>query len=167
MSGLLDRLGRRAVRHHWWFIGVWIVAAVGIVALAASLDGQFSDNFRIPHTESQQALDLLQRDFPKAAGDNALVVFETPDGITSSSAEPAISASVTALEKIPHVTSVTNPYGPLGSAFISKNGQIAVVTVQFDTSAVASGNRAMNRSKYGLTVSTCVCWSITSDTHTR
>ena len=46
-------------------------------------------------------------------------------GITSSSVEPAISESVAALEKIPNVTSVTDPYGPLGSAFISKNGQIA------------------------------------------
>ncbi len=114
---------------------MWIVAAVGIVALAGALDGQFSDNFRIPNTQSQEALDLLERDFPSAAGDSALVVFDTKDGITDPSAEPAISASVTALGKIPHVTTVTNPYGPVGSAFISKSGDIAIVTVQFDTKA--------------------------------
>ena len=114
---------------------MWIVAAVAIVALAGSLDGQFTDNFRIPGTQSQDALDLLQRDFPKAAGDSALVVFETPKGITSAAVEPPISASVAALGKIPHVTSVTNPYGPVGSAFISKSGDIAIVTVQFDTKA--------------------------------
>ena len=34
-------------------------------------------------------------------------------------------------------------------------------------SAAGSGKRAMKRSKYGFTVSTCVCCSITSDTHTR
>jgi RND superfamily putative drug exporter len=132
---LLDHLGRRAVRHRWWFIGMWIAAAVGVVALAGSLDSQFSDNFRIPDAQSQQALDLLQKDFPNAAGDNALVVFEAPAGITSSSVEPAISTSVAALGKIPHVTSVTNPYGQFAHAFISKDGQIAVVTVQFDTKA--------------------------------
>ena len=55
--------------------------------------GQFSDTFRIPDTQSQDALDLLEQDFPSAAGDNALVVFETSDGITSASVEPAISAS--------------------------------------------------------------------------
>ena len=110
VSGFLDRLGRRAVRNHWWFIGVWIVAAVAIVALAGALDGQFSDTFRIPDTQSQEALDLLERDFPSAAGDNALVVFETPDGITSATAEPPISASIAALGKIPNVTSVTSPW---------------------------------------------------------
>jgi len=135
VSGLLDRLGRRAVRHRWWFIGVWIAAAVAIVALAGSLDGQFTDNFRIPEAQSQDALDLLDRDFPSAAGDNALVVFETSAGITSPSVEPAITSSVAALEKIANVTSVSNPYGPAGSAFISKSGDIAVVTVQFDTKA--------------------------------
>jgi RND superfamily putative drug exporter len=135
VSGLLDRLGRRAVRHHWWFIGVWVAATVVIVALAAGLDGQFSDNFRIPGAQSQQALDLLEHDFPSQAGDNALVVFQSDAGIKSSSVQPAISESITALGKIPQVTTVTNPYGPFGSAFISKNGQIAVATVQFDTQA--------------------------------
>ena len=44
----------------------------------AALDGQFSDNFRIPDAQSQQALDLLEQDFPEPAGDSALVVFERP-----------------------------------------------------------------------------------------
>jgi hypothetical protein len=123
------------VRHRWWFIISWAVIAVAIVALAGALDGQFSDNFRIPHTQSQEALDLLQRDFPKASGDNALVVFEAPQGIDNASVEAAIAPTVTALGKLPHVTSVTDPYGPEGSAFISKSGDIAVVTVQFDTKA--------------------------------
>jgi RND superfamily putative drug exporter len=135
VSGLLDRLGRRAARHHWWFIGVWALAAVAIVALAGSLDGQFTDNFRIPNSQSQEALDLLQRDFPSQAGDNALIVFESSAGITNAAVESGISASVTALQKLPHVTSVTNPYGPVGGAFIAKSGDIAVVTVQFDTKA--------------------------------
>ena len=77
---LLERLGRRAVRHRWWFISVWVVVAVAVVALAGVLDGQFSDNFRIPDTQSQQALDLLERDFPSRAGDNALVVFQSDAG---------------------------------------------------------------------------------------
>ncbi len=135
MSGLLDRLGRRAVRHHWWFIGAWVAATIVIIVMAGATDGQFSDNFRIPNTQSQQALDLLEQDFPSRAGDSALVVFQSDDGITDASVQPPISESVAALEKLPQVTSVTDPYGPFGNAFISKNGQIAVVTVQFDTQA--------------------------------
>jgi len=114
---------------------VWAVAAVAIVMLAASLDGQFTDNFTIPNAQSQDALDLLERDFPNAAGDSALVVFDAPQGIDDASVQAAIAPAVSALGKLPDVTSVTNPYGPVGSAFISKDGEIAVVTVQFDTKA--------------------------------
>ncbi len=135
VSGVLERLGRGAVRHRWWFISGWIVAALVLVGFAIGLDAKFNDNFRIPGAESQQALDLLKADFPSQAGDNALVVFEATDGIRNPSVEPAISESVTALEKVPDVTSVTDPFGPLGAATISKNGQIAVVTMQFDTQA--------------------------------
>ncbi len=132
---MLERLGRRAVRHRWWFISGWLVVALVLVGLAVGVDAKLSDNFRIPGAESQRALDLLESDFPTQAGDNALVVFQTADGIRSASVEPAISESVAALEKLPNVTSVTDPFGPLGSASISKNGQIAVVTAQFDTQA--------------------------------
>ena len=135
MSRVLDRLGRSAVRHRWWFIAGWLVAALVLVGLAAGLDGKLSDNFQIPGAESQQALDLLQQDFPAQAGDNALVVFQATDGIQNGSVEPAISESVTALGKLPHVTGVTDPFGALAGSIISKNGQIALVTVQFDTQA--------------------------------
>jgi RND superfamily putative drug exporter len=123
------------VRHRWWFIGVWIVMAVVVVVLAAGLDAKLSDNFRIPDAQSQRALDLLEQDFPAQAGDNAVIAFQSTDGIKSASVQPAIAASVAALAKLPGVTNVTDPFGPLGSATISKNGQIAVVTVQFDTKA--------------------------------
>ncbi len=68
VSRFLEHLGRRAVRHRWWFIGVWIVAAVAILVLAGSLDGQYSDNFRIPDTQSQSALDLLREGLPGRRG---------------------------------------------------------------------------------------------------
>jgi len=135
VSGFLDRLGRRAARHHWWVIAAWIVAALSVGMLAKGLDGHTTDNFRINGTQSQEALDLLESKFPQQSGSTATVVFDAPDGITSPSVEPAISESVANLEEIAHVTSVTDPYGPLGPAVISKSGEIALVTVQFDEQA--------------------------------
>ena len=140
MSRFLDRLGRTAARRHWWFIVGWLVAAVGAVAVAVALDGQTNDNFTIPGAQSQQALDLLEERFPSQSGATANVVFDAPQGIDDPSARPAIEASIANLEKIPHVTSVTNPYGPLGGLIVSKRGdttgKIALVTVQYDTQAV-------------------------------
>jgi len=135
VSGMLEHLGRAAARHKWWFVVAWLVAAVAVGALARGLDGQETDNFRIPGAQSQRALDLLIQDFPSASGQSASVVFQSDAGITSPKAQPAIAESVANLEKLPHVVSVTDPYGPLGPAIISKNGRITLVTVQFDVVA--------------------------------
>jgi putative drug exporter of the RND superfamily len=135
VSGWLDRLGRRAVRHHWWFLAAWIVAALAIGLLAKGLDGHTTDDFRIDGTPSQAAIDLLHEKFPSAAGSTATVVLQTSKGIASPSVQPAIANAVANLEQIPHVASVTDPYGPLGPAVISKSGDIALVTVQFDVQA--------------------------------
>ena len=43
---MLDRLGRNAARHHWWFIRAWLVAAVLCVVIAVTLDGQTNDSSR-------------------------------------------------------------------------------------------------------------------------
>jgi RND superfamily putative drug exporter len=132
---VLEHLGRAAARHKWWFVVAWVVAAVGVVVLAAGLDGRETDNFKIPGAQSQEALDLLLQDFPSASGQSASVVFQSDAGITSARVQPAIAQSVANLGKLPHVVSVADPYSPLGPAIISKNGRIALVTVQFDVAA--------------------------------
>ena len=96
MARFLDRLGRTAARRHWWFIGAWLLAAVGAVFLAVSLDGQTNDNFTIPDTQSQQALDLLEADFPQMAGATATVVFNAPQGFDDPTVQAAIQSSISA-----------------------------------------------------------------------
>ncbi len=145
VSRWLDRLGRSAVRHRWWFVAVWVIAAVGIGLLSKGLDGQTSDNFRIDGSQSQEALDLLQSQFPSQSGSTATVVFQSNDGINDPAVKAAISESVANLSKIPHVTSVTDPYGPLGAAIVSKSGDIALVTVQYDELAQQVGLGAFDQ----------------------
>ncbi|HEX5586107.1 MAG TPA: MMPL family transporter [Acidimicrobiia bacterium] len=135
MSSWLDRLGRRAVRHRWWFIAAWVLIAVSAFGFAKGLDGKTIDAFRIPGAQSQEAIDLLTQKFPSQSGSSATVVFSTTEGITDPSVEPAIQESLTALGEIPNVTSVTDPYGPLSVVLVSDQGalkgKIAMVTVQF------------------------------------
>ena len=50
------------------------------VALAAGAGGGFVNNFTLPGTESQRALDLLQERFPQQAGDSSQIVFPSATG---------------------------------------------------------------------------------------
>lgn len=142
MARLLDRLGRNAARHHWWFIGAWLVAAVFCVLLAAGLDGQTNDSFAIPGAQSQKALALLEARFPSQAGATATVVFDAKQGVDEPQVQPAIQASIANLQKLPHVASV-------GSLITAKNGpfagKVALATVQYNTQAQDVGLDAYDK----------------------
>ena len=64
VSALLFRLGRSSARHPFRVIGLWLVAAIAIVALQGAAGGQFDNSFRVPGVESQRAADILKDRFP-------------------------------------------------------------------------------------------------------
>jgi RND superfamily putative drug exporter len=55
-------------------IGLWVAAFFLIAALWATAAGVYSNNFRLPGTESQRAYDLLKDMFPEQSGDTGFVV---------------------------------------------------------------------------------------------
>lgn len=112
VAGALYRLGRFAFRHRLSVIGVWIVALIGISALAAAVSRPSLDQFSIPGTQSQQALDLLIKKFPAASGASAQMVFAAPQGETLANPKyvAAINESVTLAGKAGGVISAVGPY---------------------------------------------------------
>src|SRR5690349_16930806 len=125
---MLEKLGRFMARHHWPVIGVWVVLLVGVGAYAAGHTGTAVDEFAIPGAQSQQALDLLEQDFPAAAGTSATVVYEAPSGqsLTDAANAAAIGDTVAELQKLPNVSTVSNPLDqqPVGITFDEGNPQL-------------------------------------------
>ena len=144
MARFLDRLGRRAARHHWIVIGLWLVIAVGLVFAAEASGGETVDNFTIPGTQSQDAADLLEDRFPSQSGDTASVVYEARQGkVTDPANIAAIGEVQDALAKLPHATGVTGAAtATVGVAFVSQDGTIGYTQVQFDESAPDLGTEA-------------------------
>ena len=113
MSTLLYRWGRSSARHPWRMIGAWLVIAISVLALQATVGGDTSDDWSIPGTEAQQGQDLLERSFPAESGVAGRVVFADPDGdITDPAARATIAATLTELAAGPHVIAVTDPFDP-------------------------------------------------------
>lgn len=108
---LLGRFGAGIARHHRWVALVWVLVLVGGGYLGTAFKKDVSDNFRIPDTDSQAAYDLLNERFSSQNGATATVVFSVPAGSTvqDGSASKAIDEAVAAIEKLPGVTSVSNP----------------------------------------------------------
>ena len=126
MTSLLYRLGRASVRRRRLTVLVWAVLAVGVIVLGQASGGQTSDAFDIPGVESQQAYDVLERDFPSAAGTSAQLVFATDDGTLSDPA--ALAAIDTALSDVAGQPDV----GEIGELQRSPDDRIAYVDVQYE-----------------------------------
>jgi RND superfamily putative drug exporter len=127
MTSLLYRLGRAAVRRRRLVLLAWAVLAVAVLGIAGVRGGETSDAFDIPGVESQRALDVLEADFPAAAGTSAQLVFEA-EGDTTLADLAAAAAIDTAVDDVagqPHV-------GEVGELQTSTDGRIGYVEVQYD-----------------------------------
>src|SRR4051794_20021403 len=80
MSSLLYSLGRIAFRRRRRVVGAWLLVLVVAGALAGVLSQGLSNNFVIPGTPSQQALDELAVRFPQVSGGQAQMVVVAPAG---------------------------------------------------------------------------------------
>jgi RND superfamily putative drug exporter len=129
----MDRFTRAvamaSARHPWRTIAAWVAALIGVLVLAASGGGTFTDDFAAPGSQSARAMELLTKNFPDAAKGTALVVLEAQDGTTIDDNRADVTAVLDDVAVLDHVASVADPYR---TGTISDDGRIAYATVTFD-----------------------------------
>jgi RND superfamily putative drug exporter len=136
MTTLLDRIARSVSRRWRRSLAIAALVVAGLGALAGAFGGEFTDEFSVPGTESQQALDLLEDRFPAAANEGATVVFYADEGtVRDGEHSHAIADARHEISQLPEVTSVSNPLSKRGSAQVSDDGRVAFATVQYDRPA--------------------------------
>src|SRR5918999_3750158 len=79
MSSLLARLAR-TLTHHWKRSLAGAIVVIVLLGAAAGAGGEAADDFSIPGTESQQALDLFKAHSPAFAGADSTLVFNVAEG---------------------------------------------------------------------------------------
>jgi RND superfamily putative drug exporter len=113
----------------------WIAAAILIVFASQAFGGTLVDEFKIPNSDAQRAIDLLKARFPARAGDSATVVFAAKSGTLREPAQrQAVARAIRVARGIPGVKSAGKPFAG-SSGDISKDGQIAYAYVQFEKQA--------------------------------
>jgi len=110
----------------------WILLLVGVLAISTAFSGEFSTEFKLPGSESQDALDLLEESgVNERTGVQGQVVFEAEQGVQ----DPAVRESVEGLladirSSVPEVETVS-PYEPGKDYQIADNGRIAYAELNF------------------------------------
>ncbi len=134
--GAVARAARWAMGHRRAVVLGWLVLLVAALGLSGAVGTQFANNFSLPGTESQRAIDLLKRDFPSQAGDADQIVVAAREGrIADTAVRARVTPMLAAVAKLPHVTGVVSPYSAQGARAISPDGKVAFATVTFDERA--------------------------------
>lgn len=147
VSTFLYAVGRSAFRTPVRFIALWLVIFGLVAAGVAAFAKDFDDDFTLPGSEAQVALDSMKSTFPEASGVSASVIVVAADGddVEDSKYKNEIEKEVKELEDLPHVDAVTSPFDDMVDGSISKDKSAAMISVQYDGTQQEVGEAAPNQ----------------------
>jgi RND superfamily putative drug exporter len=111
----------------------WIIGLIVIGTIAGNKGADFSEEFKLPSSDSTEAYELLEDEFGGQSGGTATIVFKAEEGVESPAVKKKMEGVFKSVEEKPHVTEVASPYGSgEGAAAISEDGKIAYATIQYN-----------------------------------
>ncbi|MET9152579.1 MMPL family transporter [Streptomyces griseoflavus] len=129
-------LARWCVQRRLIPVLLWLLALGGVAAGAFASGSAYSNDYKVPGTESGRAAELLQEGFPGLGGDSDNVVWHTSSGsVRDTGVEQTMSRTLDRIERLPGVAAVSGPYDDEGAGRVSQDGRTAYATVTFDDQA--------------------------------
>jgi putative drug exporter of the RND superfamily len=130
----LAGFARWCFRHRRIVLAAWAVALIGFFAVGRLTGAAYTNSYSLPGTDSTQALNVLQADYPAQAGDSDQIVVQARQGtLRAPAAQTAVTSMLAKVARLPQVRSVASPYGPGGQ--LSKDGTIGLAVVNLDAQA--------------------------------
>jgi len=141
MSRFLYNLGCACVRHGWQTLSIWLVSAVVLIGLSASIGGELGNAFAVPGLDSTEAFELLEEALPEGAGVSANVLIQGNDGSTIDTAANQqvigdLIAAFAAMEE------TTGAIPPIPGQTVSADSTIGLIQVRLDPSLEPTAENA-------------------------
>lgn len=129
----MTSLARWCLRRRLAVILIWLVALAGTTVAATLAGSAYSDDYRMPDTESGLATALLERDFPAGAGtgDDTIVWHTDRDTVRTPAVKQRMTATLREIAALPGVAAVGSPYKSGSGGAISADGHTAYATLTF------------------------------------
>ena len=125
-------LARWCVQRRLITVLLWLLALGGVSAGAFAAGSAYSNDYKVPGTESGRATQLLKEGFPDLGGDSDTVVWHTTSGsVRDPGVEQTMTRTLDRIDELPGVTAVSGPYDGQGAGRISADGHTAYATVTF------------------------------------
>ncbi|GAB3217046.1 MMPL family transporter [Mycolicibacterium hippocampi] len=131
MSRYLFAIGAFSYRRRWLVLGAWLAILAAVAVAFVGFRGEPSDNFTIPGTESQRAVEQLRQELPAFGGAQTQLTFAAPEGraITDPALAAGIGEAVATVNAIPGVAAAA---GPTQTGQIAPDGRVGLGTVQWE-----------------------------------
>jgi RND superfamily putative drug exporter len=132
-ASVFERLATWSYRRRWLALLLWVGILAGLTATAQAVGPNYHNDFSLPGTESQRALDTLEQRAPIRAGATVQIVLQDGAGLAGAETRERVEAMLSAVRGLPHVAEVTSPYG--NPTAVSLDGTIGYATVTLDGQA--------------------------------
>jgi putative drug exporter of the RND superfamily len=142
MSKYLYAVGGFSFRRRRLVLGTWLAILVAVVVAGLGLGGEPSDDFSIPGTESQRAVEQLQQEMPAFSGAQTQITFAAVGGARLT--DPAVAAGIDrSIANLRTVRQVAVAAGPAQTRLVSPDGLVGLGTVQWKAQPGEVGDPAL------------------------
>lgn len=125
-----ERIAGYAYRRRWWSVLAWVAVLAGVTVASQVVGSDYYNDFTLPGTESQEAVDTLREHGSVQANDTIQIVVHDPAGIGAEPTESRVEQMLAQVRQQSHVVDVTSPYQ--GEASVSPDGTVGYATVTLD-----------------------------------
>jgi RND superfamily putative drug exporter len=126
------------VRHRRLVVLLWAAVLIASLLMVKAAGTAYSNDFKFPHTQSFDAINLLKSVAPGRSGDTEQVVFGTSgdNRLTDPAIGARINKMVDEIKALPNVSVVVSPYDSAGNlvntANINADHTVGFLQVNFD-----------------------------------
>jgi len=126
---LLQRLARACHRRRRAVLVAWVVLIVGLFGMSSAAGGRFLDDFDLPGSESQEAVDVLEEHgFRSRAGFSGQLVFRADD-VEDPAVRQGMERLFAEMEDVVAPGEIVSPYTAAGARQINGRGTIAYAEI--------------------------------------
>ncbi|ROT33037.1 MMPL family transporter [Micromonospora sp. HM5-17] len=130
---IFARLARWSYRRRWWAVLLWVAVLVTGTVAAQVAGSAYHNDFSLPGTDSQRALDVLRDRAPDRTGATVDIVVQAPAGLVAPEVRPRVDGLLAEVRRLPRVVEVGDPYADPAS--VSRDGTTGYARVTLDAPA--------------------------------
>jgi RND superfamily putative drug exporter len=139
-TSVFERLAGWSYRRRWWAILAWVVALAGVTVGSQAVGPDYRNDFSLPGTESQAALDALRAQAPAQANDSVQIVLQDPGGLAATATRERVEGMLAQVRALPGVAEVRSPYQDESAVSVDGSIGYATVTLAGQSQDVSTGD---------------------------